>query len=186
MDLHFGHGRQGNFKLLQEVGKANGFDVEETATFLIGDERVSSSRIRAALEDADFELAEELLGRPYSITGKVVVGQRLGGTLGAPTANLNLHRRRTAISGVYVVEVLGIDDQVLMGVANLGTRPTIDDGLKANLEVHLLNYNQDIYGKYIKVVFRKKLRDEVKFANLDELKQAIQKDIEDAQAYFNC
>lgn len=183
-DLRFGHERRGDFQLLKRMGAEFGFEVSDTKTLEIDGDRVSSTRIREALENADFAQAEALLGRPYAITGKVIYGQQLGRTLGAPTANLQLHRIKAALSGVYAVEVL-LGDETFPGVANVGTRPTIDKGLKAILEVHLLDFSRDIYGKTLQVVFRKKLRDEKKFASLDELKGAIHNDIETARAYFN-
>ena len=155
----------------------------DTDTLEIEGERASSTRIRTALENADFELAERLLGRPYTITGKVVYGKQLGRTLGAPTANLQLHRIKAALSGVYAVEVK-LGKNIFYGVANVGTRPTIDHGLTAILEVHLLNFSQDIYGKTLEVIFRKKLRDEKKFESLNELKVAIHNDIATAQELF--
>lgn len=182
-DLRFGHERRGDFQLLTRMGNELGFGVSDTDTLAIDGERASSTRIRQTLENADFVLAEELLGRPYSITGKVVYGKQLGRSLGTPTANLELHRIKAAMSGVYAVEVK-LEDNMHLGVANVGTRPTVGDGLKAILEVHLLNFSRDIYGKTVEVIFRKKLRDEKKFADLDALKAAIANDIAQAQDFF--
>lgn len=183
-DLRFGHEREGDFALLQRLGKKHDFDVEDTDTVTIEGERVSSTRIRAALRAADFELAERLSGRPYVITGKVVYGQQLGRQLGSPTANLELHRHSAALSGVYAVEVLGLNGDPKPGVANVGSRPTVDDSVKALLEVHLLNFEHNIYGKTIHVRFKKKIREEIKFANVEELKKNIQADIQIAYDYF--
>ena len=183
-DLHFGYERKGNFQLLQAMGVELGFEVNDTKTIELDEERVSSSRIRHALEHADFSLAEELMGRPYSIIGKVIYGQQLGRTIGAPTVNLQLHRRKTALSGVYAVTV-SIDGKEHNGVANVGTRPTLKEGLKAILEVHILNFSDDVYGKVLQVTFCKKLRDEMKFDSLDILKAAIQNDITEASEYFS-
>lgn len=182
-DLRFGHERRGDFTLLHRMGKQLGFEVSDTTTLISDGERVSSTRIREALENADFEQAEQLLGRPYAITGKVVYGQQLGRTLGAPTANLQLHRNKAALSGVYAVEAK-LQGKWLPGVANIGTRPTVDDGIRAILEVHLLDFSANIYGKSLEVVFRKKLRDEQKFDSLDQLKTAIHKDIAIAKDFF--
>jgi riboflavin kinase / FMN adenylyltransferase len=182
-DLRFGHERRGDVQLLRRMGAELGFEVSDTETLAIDGERASSTRIRTALENGDFALAERLLGRPYAITGKVVYGKQLGRTLGAPTANLQLHRIKAALSGVYAVDVK-LGDEILHGVGNVGTRPTIDHGLTAILEVHLLNFSRDIYGKTLQVAFRKKLRDEKKFGSLDELKAAIHNDIETAQQLF--
>lgn len=183
-DLRFGRDRCGDYALLKEAGDKFGFEVVDTATLEFDGDRVSSTRVRKALEESDFELAERLLGRPYAICGKVVLGQQLGRTLGSPTANLQLRRYRAAMSGVYAVEVTGLDDRVIAGVANVGTRPTVDDGISAILEVHLLNFNEDIYGKMIQVNFRKKIRDEKKFSSLDELKENIHADIDYGKRYF--
>jgi len=183
-DLRFGRDREGDFRLLKSAGQRWGFEVTEADTCELDGERVSSTRIRKALEAGDFALAERLLGRPYAISGKVVYGQQLGRTLGAPTANLQLHRLRAAMSGVYAVEVAGLGDALVQGVANVGTRPTVDDRVKAILEVHLLDFNQTIYGKHIEVFFRKKMRDERKFASLDALKEQIGRDVDAARAWF--
>ncbi len=182
-DLRFGHERRGDFQLLKRMGKNLGFEVEATNTLTVLNERASSTRIRETLGNADFQLAEKLLGRPYSISGKVVYGKQLGRHLGAPTANLKLNRIKAAMSGVYAVEVL-LDGEMIPGVANVGTRPTIDDGLTAILEVHLLNFSADIYGKHLTVVFREKLREEKKFESLDALKMAIRQDCEHAKQRF--
>ncbi|WP_101759658.1 bifunctional riboflavin kinase/FAD synthetase [Oceanicoccus sp. KOV_DT_Chl] len=182
-DLRFGRDRGGNFDLLKREGAMYGFDVVPTSTLAIHGERVSSTRIRKALEEANFDLAEELLGKPFSITGRVIVGQQLGRQLDAPTANLQLHRLRAPLSGVYAVEVK-IDKQLQGGVANIGTRPTVDDSLTAILEVHLLDFNQDIYGKTIEVIFRKKIRNEQKFDSIEQLKQQIHQDIATGREYL--
>lgn len=183
-DLRFGRDRGGNFDLLKQQGKAKGFDVVATSTLLADGERVSSTRIRKALEDCDFALAENLLGRPFSIAGRVIKGQQLGRELGTPTANIELRRLRAPLSGVYSVEVI-IAGECYQGVANIGTRPTVDDSLKAILEVHLLDFNRDIYYKNIEVIFRKKIREECKFESLDALKAQIFRDIQAARTCFS-
>lgn len=192
-DLRFGHEQEGDFALLREEGAKSNFQVESTQTLTIAGERVSSTRLRQALENADFTLAEQLLGRPYSISGRVIVGKQLGRTLNTPTANVQLHRIRAAMSGVYAVQVCGVADKPVWGVANVGVRPTLDDGLqKAILEVHLIDFEKDIYGEHIHVFFRKKIREEKKFLSLDELKQNIAADIKITQqlthtlAKINC
>jgi riboflavin kinase/FMN adenylyltransferase len=184
-DLRFGRNRSGDFDLLRRVGKKDGFDVVDTSTLEVTGERVSSTRIREVLADANFELAERLLGRPYSISGRVIVGQQLGRTIGTPTANMELHRLRSPLSGVFAVEVYGADSVMRQGVANVGVRPTVGDFSKAILEVHLLNFEENIYGRNIKVVFRKKLRNEHKFDGLDALKAQITLDVAQARSYFN-
>lgn len=181
-DLRFGHERRGDFNLLQKMGKELGFSVSATKTLQVSDARASSTRIRQALANADFALAERLLGRPYSITGKVVYGQQLGRTLGAPTANIKLQRLQSPLLGVYAVRVnISGFEQSFNGVANVGTRPTVDDSIKASLEVHLLDFSTMIYGKKVEVIFLHKLRDEKKFASLEALKQAIHQDIATAK-----
>ena len=146
---------------------------------------MSSTRIREALENARFAEAESLLGRPYSISGKVIYGRQLGRTIGTPTANLELRRLRAPLSGVYVVEVSGAGLEAARGVANVGVRPTVDDSIKANLEVHLLDREIGLYGQHIEVTFRHKLREEQKFGSVDELKENIARDIENTRAWFS-
>jgi riboflavin kinase/FMN adenylyltransferase len=182
-DLRFGRDRGGDTGVLSDAGTRYGFEVLNTDTMAERDERVSSTRVRNALAASDFALAEKLLGRPYGISGKVVVGQQLGRKLGSPTANIQLRRLRAPLSGVYAVDVIGLG-KPLHAVANIGTRPTVDDSIKAILEVHILDFNADIYGKTINVVFRQKIRDEKKFASLDELKANIHADIDTAKRYF--
>lgn len=184
-DLRFGHERRGDFQLLTNMGKDLGFTVGAIDTFEVAGDRASSTRIRQALMQADFKLAEHLLGRPYCIRGKVVYGQQLGRTIGVPTANVKLQRIKSALSGVYAVKVnIEGEAAAVNGVANIGTRPTIGDGLKAQLEVHLLDFDQDIYGKTAQVQFFERIRDEQKFESLEQLKQAIDSDIAAAKNYF--
>ncbi len=184
-DLRFGHDREGDFWLMQAEGERFGYEAMHTATLGISGTRVSSTRIREALANADFALAEELLGRPYSITGKVVYGAQLGRTIGSPTANLELHRLRAPLSGVYLVQVDGLDGDALPGVANVGTRPTVDDGIRANLEVHLLDFDREIYGGTITVRFLEKLREEQKFDSLEALQEQIHRDLARGREYFD-
>ena len=183
-DVHFGSGREGTIELLREWGERSGFSVCSTSTIELQGERVSSTRLRKLLREGDFEAAERLLGRPYSMAGKVVVGKRLGATIGVPTANLELRRLRAPLAGVYAVEVRGLGGPVLYGVANVGTRPTVDDGTKANLEVHILDFGQNIYRRAIDVVFRKRIREERRFGSLDELTSRIAIDIGIAREFF--
>jgi len=171
-DFRFGQDQAGDFELLKQAGQDHGFEVTNQYTFSHEDERVSSTRIRECLASGDFELAEELLGRPYSIMGKIVYGRQLGRQLDAPTANIQLHRYRAPLEGVYAIEMTGLD-KIYQGVANVGVRPTVDSNAEPILEVHLFNFSDDIYGRNVSVIFRKKIRDEKKFDNLDELKTAI-------------
>lgn len=183
-DLRFGRNRGGDFQVLQQAGEQYGYDVEDTSTLLMGEDRVSSTRIRKALEEADFDQAEALLGSPYSISGRVIVGNQLGRQLKVPTANMQLRRIRSALSGVYAVEIEGAGKTPAFGVANVGTRPTVGDLIEAILEVHIFDFDSDIYGQKIKVTFRKKIRDEKKFSSMDELKENIFGDINYGRKYF--
>ncbi|MFC6634560.1 bifunctional riboflavin kinase/FAD synthetase [Microbulbifer taiwanensis] len=191
-DFRFGCDRSGDYRLLQEAGARAGFTVEDTATVEVRGERVSSTRIRGALEDADFELAETLLGKPYRITGRVAPGRALGRQLGAPTANVRLHRYRSPLVGVYTVRATATDGSELAtgrneidGVANVGFRPTVEgEGAQPLLEVNLFDFSGDLYGRELAVEFCHKLRDEEKFASLEILKEWIARDIENAKAWF--
>ena len=182
-DFRFGINREGDFSFLQSWGEENGILVEKTETFSLKGERVSSSRIRDCLIEGRFNDAKELLGRPYTFTGKVVYGQQLGTQLGVPTANLWLPKNKLPIAGVYVVRVEA-EGKKFGGIANMGVRPTID-GQSPVLEVHILGFSGNLYGKKINVEFMKKVRDEKKFNGLDELKEQIFKDISTAKEYFS-
>ncbi len=186
-DFRFGSDRQGDYSMLVDSGKANGFMVDNTDTFELYDERVSSTRVRAALARSDFKLAAELLGRAYSMKGRVVYGRQLGRQLGVPTANLLIGRPKMPLLGVFVVTVLIDSDRFLgkryNGVANLGVKPTLG-GTKPLLEVHLFEFNEDIYGLPIEVNFISKLRDEQQFDSFDDLTAAINTDIAKAKAFF--
>ena len=157
-DFRFGAGRGGGYDMLEAAGERLGFDVSHLGTLTFEHERVSSTRVRQALADGDFPLAEKLLGRPYAISGRVVYGRQLGRQLGVPTANIRLQRYRAALEGVYAVTVDGLD-KPYNGIANIGVRPTVD-GKEPLLEVHLFDFEGDIYGKLLNVTFVRKLRDE--------------------------
>lgn len=181
-DFHFGAKRAGNFQTLQQAGLQFGFTVENSHSHSLGDERISSSRIRTALADDDLVLAETLLGKPYRIRGRVAHGNKLGRTIGFPTANILLNRLVTPIQGVYAVQVetpLGRFN----GIANVGNRPTIN-GTKPLLEVHIFDFQGDLYGKAIAVNFLHKVRNEIKFESFDALKLQIEKDVMAVRAYF--
>jgi len=180
-DFRFGAKRRGDFALLEQAGKRYGFAVEAAQTVLLEGERVSSSRVRSALAAGDFALAKALLGRPFSISGRVIEGQKLAATLGTPTANIQLCRRHAPLHGVYLVSV-ELDGKPLKGVANIGTRPTVTTDGRAHLEVHLLDFSANLYGKRLSVTFHHKLRDEQRFAGLEALKAAIAADIAAARA----
>lgn len=182
-DFHFGKGRQGNVELLKKAGQEHGFTVETQADVMMDAERVSSTRVRQALLAGNHELANRLLGRPYSMMGRVVHGDKLGRVLGYPTANIHLHRKASPVMGVYVVRVHGLGKNPLPGVANIGIRPTIG-GTRSLLEVHLFNFNQSIYGQYVSVEFCHKLRDEERYDSLEALKTQIEIDVDQAREYF--
>ena len=183
-DFRFGRGREGDFDLLERTGINKGFDVERAQTLEFKKERVSSSRVRQALGDGDFDLAEGLLGRPYFIMGRVVYGRQLGRQLGVPTANVRLQRYRAALEGVYSVSVEGLADQAVRGIANIGIRPTVG-GKEPLLEVHLFDFSKDIYGRLISVTFHKKIREEQQFGSIEELKNQIQRDIKLSRDWFS-
>jgi riboflavin kinase/FMN adenylyltransferase len=174
-DFRFGKGRIGDYALLEQVGKTHGFPVVTMPTFNVGNHRVSSTRIRVALNEGDFSSAKALLGRPYWMSGRVAHGDKRGRTIGFPTANIFLHRNAVPVDGVFAVEMCGIDDRPIPGVANVGTRPTVD-GSRALLEVHLFDFDRDIYGRHVQVSFLKKLRPERKFASFELLKRQIELD----------
>ncbi|WP_237385346.1 bifunctional riboflavin kinase/FAD synthetase [Xenorhabdus sp. Sc-CR9] len=182
-DFRFGKNRLGDFYYLQQAGKQYKFDVASTDSFCDSGLRISSTAIRQALQSNDLALAETLLGHPYSISGRVVHGNKLGRTIGFPTANLPLKRLVAPVKGVYAVEVHGLGDTPLPGVANIGNRPTVA-GQSQQLEVHLIDTQMDLYGHHIDVVLRKKLRDEQRFASLDALKQQIANDVVAARDYL--
>ena len=182
-DFRFGRDREGTFEHLQEAGEQYGFQVVNMHTFSVDGERVSSTRVRLALEHGHLEEAARLLGRDFRLSGKVAHGEKLGRKLGFPTANIFLHRKASPLQGIFVVEVYGLDKEPWPGVASLGTRPTVD-GTRTILEVYLFDFDDDIYGRHIQVSFLHKLRDEEKYDSLTALKVQIQKDVDDAQAYF--
>lgn len=183
-DFRFGCQRQGDYRFLQASGQQYGFSVTDTATYIIGEQRVSSTRIRQVLQAGQFDLVTQLLGKPYTISGKVVKGQQLGRQLGTPTANVHLHRYRSPLSGVFVVEATLPSGEKLPGVANVGVRPTVAGDNKPILEVHLFDRDDDLYGKKLLVEFKHKIREEQRFDGLDQLKVQIQKDITTGREFF--
>lgn len=182
-DFRFGAGRQGDFALLQQAGEKYGFTVEDNCSFRLNEQRISSTAVRQALAEDDLALAQQLLGKPYCIYGRVVQGNKLGRTIGFPTANIRLQRQVNPVKGVYAVKAKLPNGAEYEGVANIGRRPTIN-GVKQLLEVHLFDFKQDIYGQPLQVELCDKIRDEVKFPSFDALKEQIAKDVEVANAYF--
>ncbi|MDT4829030.1 Riboflavin biosynthesis protein RibF [compost metagenome] len=183
-DFRFGARRAGDFAYLQDAGHRFGFDVEQMGSVSEGGIRISSSAVRQALADGDLEHARRLLGHGYAISGHVIHGRKLGRDLGFPTLNLRISHKRPAVNGIFVVQVHGIADHPLPGVASIGVRPTIEDAGRVLLEVHLFDFNESLYGKLVRVEFMKKLRDEARFDNLEDLTAAIAKDSADARGFF--
>lgn len=182
-DFRFGAKRQGDYDFLVGEGKRAGFGVQSTGTIVDEGNRVSSTRIREALTAGDLALAERLLGRPYSMLGRVVFGEQRGRQLGFPTANVDLHREVSPLRGVFAVEVKGIGAGSLPGVANVGNRPTLG-GHRDQLEVHLFDFADSIYGQHLEVVFRVRIRDELRFDSLQALKTQISSDALAARHWF--
>ncbi|HDY98125.1 MAG TPA: bifunctional riboflavin kinase/FAD synthetase [Pseudomonas sabulinigri] len=182
-DFRFGCDRSGDFAFLQSSGEQHGFTVEAANTVAESGERISSTRLRQVLAEGDFALAERLLGRPFSIAGRVLYGQQLGRTIGAPTANVQLKRVNPPLHGVYRVSV-ELDGVLQKGVANIGKRPTVKSDGKAHLEVHLFDFDGDLYGRRLDVVFHEKLREEQRFDSLDALQAAIKADFAAARAQW--
>ncbi|OOG24923.1 riboflavin biosynthesis protein RibF [Thioalkalivibrio denitrificans] len=182
-DFRFGRGRTGDFHLLQELGGRLGFQVAHMHSFTIDGARVSSTRIREALGQGDMDTAQRLLGRPYRLSGRVAHGDKRGRQLGYPTANVKLGPRPLAVRGVYAVETFGLDEEPVHGVANVGNRPTVA-GTQNRLEVHLFDYDGDLYGRHVHVDLLYRIRDEQRFESLDALKAQIARDAAQAKQCF--
>ena len=183
-DFRFGKGRQGDFASLKKLGQQYDFEVHATPTVLFEGERIGSSRVRNALKEGDFSLARQLLTRPFTLSGRVIHGDQRGRVLGFPTANIALHRFVLPVTGVFMVRVYGLGENPLNAVANCGRRPTVN-GVKDLLEIHLLDFNRDIYGACLQIEFLKKIRDEKKFSSLEVLKKQIAADVVLAKKYFS-
>ena len=168
-DFRFGAKRAGDFALMQQLGKTFCFEAEAMHTVEVAGQRASSTAVRDALAGGNMALAEKLLGRPYSISGRVVGGDRLGREIGYPTANIQLKHNKPPVKGIFAVRVQGLDKPDWPGVASLGTRPTVHANGKPTLEVHLFDFNRSIYREHLRVEFLHKLRDEEKFADLPAL-----------------
>lgn len=183
-DFRFGAKRRGDFALLKAFGDRAGFEVSDTPSVRADGERISSTLIREALAAGDLDRAFRLLGRPYSVCGRIIHGERRGRTLGFPTANLLMQRRHTPVQGVFAVTVAEADGRVRPGVANVGVRPTVAGGCKILLETHLLDFSGDLYGRRVEVAFHHKLREERRFSGLPELRGQIERDVADARTFF--
>ena len=183
-DFRFGARRGGDFDLLAAEARRHGFEAERMHSVEVDGVRVSSTEVRTRLAAGDMDGAARLLGRPYSITGRVVQGDRLGRELGFPTANVRMQHNRPPVMGIFAVEVAGLGGDPLPGAASLGLRPTVHSGARPVLEVHLLDFSGDIYGRRVQVRFLKKLRDEEKYPDLAALTAAIARDVEEVKRYF--
>ena len=183
-DFRFGARRAGDFVMLKAAQARCGFEVHAMTSVMIDGTRVSSTAVRDALAAGDMEQACHLLGRPYSISGRVVHGDGFGRKLGCATANVQMKHNRPPLGGIFAVEVHGIDGRVLPGVASLGVRPTVARDARPCLEVHLFDFARDIYGRHLKVDFLHKFRDEEKYSDVETLKRQIASDIENAKRFF--
>lgn len=183
-DFRFGHRRAGDFAMLVAAGQRHGFEVANTHSYILDGERISSTRIRQTLSRGDLELATRLLGRPYDMCGRVAYGDQVGRTIGFPTANIHLHRRVTPVYGVYAVAMSGAGLRPWPGIANVGRRPTVQ-GNRERLEVHLLDFQGDLYGQHVKVDFLHYLRPEQRFESMAALQAQIQQDERTARTYFS-
>ncbi len=175
-DFRFGKGRAGDFRVLRERGQEQGFEVEATDSITVAGVRVSSSVIREALKSGDFQKSQEFLGRSYNITARVVRGNALGRTFGFPTANLGLKNLSSPLSGIYLVRVVGDEIDERYGLASIGSRPTIELNGSIKVEIFILDFDGDLYGKKITVTVLSKLRDEKQFASVDEMITAMKMD----------
>ncbi len=184
-DFRFGKDRLGDFSLLQRLGKQNGFDVIGTVTQEINGRRISSTWVRDLLASGELEYVQQLLGRPYFMSGRIIHGDKRGRALGYPTINIDLHRMYSPVSGIFVSLVSGLGDEKIQAVTSIGTRPMFD-GEKMVLEAHLLDFNESVYGRYVQVELLKQLRDESVFDDIEQLKQQIQRDVENTREFFKC
>ena len=183
-DFRFGKDRLGDYSLLEEYGKKHNYQVFRTAAYEQNGHRISSTYVREQLLSDNFDLVTKILGRPYSISGTVAKGQQLGASLGFPTCNVDPGFNRISLRGVFACEVK-LGRRVLQAAANFGYRPTVGEKATLLLEVHILDFNEDVYGQLIEVMFRKKIRNELKFDDVDALKTQIGIDVEDVRKYFN-
>ena len=181
-DFRFGRDRVGDISLLTELGGKKACIIDTFSDFFIDTQRVSSTKIRQALKEGRLDYAAKLLGQPYAICGRVVYGTGRGRQWGIPTANISMHHQVLPLKGVFCVRVKRQGKPLLTGVANIGCRPTVD-GTKNNLEIHLFDTDESLYGEILQVCFLHKLRDEIKFSSVEELIAQIRKDIAMAKAY---
>jgi len=182
-DFRFGKNRLGNYELLEKLSKPNNYIAEKLERVTFDNERVSSSAVRKCLASGNFSAAERLLGRPFAISGRVSHGDKRGRTIGFPSINVGISRRLSPVLGVFNV-LVEINKEKYHGVCNVGKRPTVG-GEKILLEVFIFNFNREIYGERVTIVFKQKSREEMKFDSFDKLKKQIAKDVEIGKEYFN-
>ena len=180
-DFHFARRREGTIEHLNAVAGVLDYDVEQVPSVVVNGVRVSSTAIRDALADGDMTTAAKLLGRPYRMSGKIVKGDRVGRTLGYPTANVDLRRRQSAVMGIFAARVHGLEGGPHDAVASVGSRPTFA-GTKPILEVHLFDFDEDVYGKYIHVDFIAWLREQEKFDMVEDLVAQMDVDADNAKS----
>jgi riboflavin kinase/FMN adenylyltransferase len=183
-DFRFGRGRAGDFESATRWGLECSVEVAAMTTLSENGCRISSSAVRAALAEGDFQGAYRLLGRPYQISGHVLHGRKLGRTIGFPTLNLRIPFERPAVSGIFVVQVHGLSERALPGVASLGTRPAVESDGRLLLEVHIFDFSRQVYGQTVSVEFLEKIRDEAHYASLELLTAQIERDASHARAFF--
>ena len=184
-DFRFGARRAGDFALLKALAPAHGFEVCAMQSVSVDGQRVSSTAVREALGGGALDTAERLLGRPYSISGRVVQGDQLGRRIGFPTANVQMKHNRPPLFGIFAVEVSGIGETPRRGVASLGVRPTVKARGQPTLEVHLFDFDADIYRRHVRVAFLHKLREEEKYADIETLTRQIALDVDNAKEFFH-
>lgn len=182
-DWRFGRQRTGDVPLLRREAQSRGFHLEAVPPVMIDGDRISSTRIRQAIRDGNLIAARNMLGRPYSLSGIVIEGKKLGRTLGFPTANLDTSDAQLPPDGVWIVKTLLADGRSVPSIANLGIRPSVG-GKSHSVEIHLFNFAEDLYGQNLEIQFEEYLRPEIKFPSLDSLKIQIQRDTQVAKDFF--
>lgn len=181
-DFRFARRREGSVEHLERASRALDFTVERVPSVMAEGVRVSSTAIREAMESGDMRTANALLGRPYRMSGRIIRGKQMGRKLGYATANVDLRRRQSAVMGIYAVRVNGIEGGPRDAVASVGTRPTFEDGNKPLLEVHIFDFDKDVYGAYIHVDFIERLRSEIKFDSVEDLVEQMHRDADNAKS----
>ena len=182
-DFRFGKMRKGDFQLLQKLGEKNGMEVQDTSTFKADGERISSTRVRKALQAGNIAETNRLLGHSYSLSGRIRHGDKLGRTIGFPTLNLKLPEAIALRSGIYAVKIHGLDDKTYFGAASVGKRPTVN-GTDMRLETYVFDFNKDVYGKYVCIKPVEFIRPEEKFESLELMKKVIHQDCNKIKTFF--